>query len=492
MSAHTTPPAAPAADTPTVRAAVPALGAGAAGGWRRLLTAIAPTATGAHGLEGPWLPAGATAAIPAGALIVAVDHHPGPPRWDITALRATTPSDDSSDGDGVLIEAAHFSRRSPLGRREITALRRLLAPGAHQHTARLLTAPNRKPGRCRHCDRPVATGQGLVRYTPTGSVLLCAACPDRPRQLLANLTAGRCAVCSGWVAARTGTAHLVHDRYQPAHHTCPDQVLPGPPLRADAWCKECRTPVKAGTGYWQRGPHHAPGTCPTPADGLPRWVVPVPARQAAAWHEGQIRRIHHTPRPGEPLLPEGLPGGRILAESGHMSVLAHVLALRTTRRGRTLALVRAATWPEAVPQLAAEVELALAARPDGATFLARAVIERICGDRGWVAEITGHDPRYGLSRTFLRPQSDYDQADARGHRGIFDAWTLRPRRVYELSRPIGPARSDWRRVRRTWGPDARVTNEERAFVRVNADGDIIEITREEVEAWLSTALEWMS
>ncbi|ATM24664.1 hypothetical protein SMD44_p10165 (plasmid) [Streptomyces alboflavus] len=175
-----------------------------------------------------------------------------------------------------------------------------------------------------------------------------------------------------------------------------------------------------------------------------------------------------------------------------MTVLARILDLRTTRRGRTLALVRPATWSEAVPLLAEETELALAARPDGGTFLARAVIERVCGDTGWVAEITGHDARHGLARTFLRPQTDYDQAEAHGHHGVLDAWTLRPRRVYELSRPVGPAPKNWRSIRRSLGLRARVTAEQRAFVRVDAEGDIIEITRQEVEAWLGVALEWMS
>lgn len=174
-----------------------------------------------------------------------------------------------------------------------------------------------------------------------------------------------------------------------------------------------------------------------------------------------------------------------------MTVLAHVVDTRTTG-GATLALVRAATWLEAAPLLAAELDQALATRPDSGTFLARQVVERIYGDRGWVAEITGQDPRHGLTREFLRPQTDYDEADARGHHGVLDAWTLRPRRVYEVSRPLGPPAKNWRAVRTRLGRGARVTAEHRAFVRVTAEGDIVEITEKEVQAWLAAALEWMS
>ncbi|MGX8910258.1 hypothetical protein ACR820_34415 [Streptomyces netropsis] len=57
-------------------------------------------------------------------------------------------------------------------------------------------------------------------------------------------------------------------------------------------------------------------------------------------------------------------------------------------------------------------------------------------------------PRQGLACQFLRPQTDYDNADACGHTGVLDAWALRPRRVYEVSRPVGPPAKNWREIRR--------------------------------------------
>ncbi|MCQ1577188.1 hypothetical protein [Streptomyces parvus] len=472
------------AAAPSVPADIPATAPGTVSGWRLVVTAVPARARAVRDLDGLWLAPGALVALPDGALVLAIDVHDAPRRWTITALRA------APDG---LEEAGRWERRSPLGPREINVLHALLAGDAASHTVRVLAEPNRAPAACRACDRTLPAGQGLAYRTPAGHVTTCRACPLPLFGV--NPDAGRCVRCSGWVTAGEGLlapAPGAPGRYRPVHRACPDQPLPGPPLRTATWCLECRTTVPAGTGYWDRGPHHAPGHCALPADGLPRWSVRVPARESTDWAPGQVRRIRHTPAVGEPALPEGLPGGRILADNGHMTVLAHVLDTRTTGASFTLALVRAATWIEAAPLLAAELDQALATRPDGGTFLARQVVERICGDRGWVAEITGHDPRHGLTREFLHPQTDYDQADAHGHRGVLDAWTLRPRRVYEVSRPLGPPAKDWRAVRRRLGRRARVTAEHRAFVRVTAEGDIVEITEEEVQVWLAVALEWMS
>ncbi|MET9779076.1 hypothetical protein ABZ023_33320 [Streptomyces sp. NPDC006367] len=469
---------------PSVPADIPGPAPGAMSGWRLMITAISTRARVVRDLDGMWLTPGARTVLSDGALVLAVDIHDAPRRWTITALRVTP--------DGTE-EAGRWQRRSPLGPREINALRALLAGDAAGHMVRVLAEPNPAPAVCRACGQALPTGQGLAHRTPAGHVTTCRPCPVPPFGV--NPDAGRCADCSGWVSAGEGLlapAPGAPGRYRPVHRACPDQPLPGPPLRAATWCLECRTTIPAGTGYWDHGPHHTPGHCALPVDGLPRWSVRVPARESTDWMPGQVRRIQHTPAAGEPALPEGLPGGRILADTGHMTVLTHVLDTRTTRNGATLALVRAATWMEAAPLLAAELDQALATRPDGGTFLARAVVERICGDRGWVAEITGHDPRHGLARKFLRPQTDYDQADAHGHRGVLDAWTLRPRRVYEVSRPLGPPAKDWRSVRSRLGRRARVTAEHRAFVRVTAEGDIVEITEKEVQAWLAAALEWMS
>lgn len=85
----------------------------------------------------------------------------------------------------------------------------------------------------------------------------------------------------------------------------------------------------------------------------------------------------------------------------------------------------------------------------------------------WVAEITGADPRYGLARQFLKPKIDHTHANSAGTRGVYACYTLESGRVYEV------------RAWRSW------RTEDRYFCRVSDDGDIIRITRDEVDAWLS-------
>jgi hypothetical protein len=83
----------------------------------------------------------------------------------------------------------------------------------------------------------------------------------------------------------------------------------------------------------------------------------------------------------------------------------------------------------------------------------------------WVARITGHSLEYGLAREFLRPRRDYKDANSVGSRGIRLCYLL-PEGVYEVH-----AWETWQRERRY-------------FVRSQA-GRITEISREEVETWLT-------
>lgn len=92
--------------------------------------------------------------------------------------------------------------------------------------------------------------------------------------------------------------------------------------------------------------------------------------------------------------------------------------------------------------------------------------------RPWVARIARRlHPRYGIDRQFLRPMTDYRGARRtmqREMRGVVLEWLLEEGSVYEIhdyDRKDKPARR---------------------FVRVRA-GEIVEIEREEVIRWISTA-----
>lgn len=87
--------------------------------------------------------------------------------------------------------------------------------------------------------------------------------------------------------------------------------------------------------------------------------------------------------------------------------------------------------------------------------------------RPWVALITGIDAQYGLSRTFLRGQIDYSQANKIGSRGVYLYYALKPG-LYEVNE-----RTSWTKV-------------QRYFIRV-VDGyeKYEEVSREEVLQYLN-------
>lgn len=61
----------------------------------------------------------------------------------------------------------------------------------------------------------------------------------------------------------------------------------------------------------------------------------------------------------------------------------------------------------------------------------------------WVAEITGPDEKYGLSRVFLKGKIDYSKSNGKGSRGIFAEYILSPGKIYEVK-----SQETWRRCRR--------------------------------------------
>lgn len=90
-------------------------------------------------------------------------------------------------------------------------------------------------------------------------------------------------------------------------------------------------------------------------------------------------------------------------------------------------------------------------------------------NRPWVAEITGVSLKYRYARTFLRGKADYKGSNSKGTRGVWMWWTLESGHIYEAK-----YRTSWNR----W---------EHRFLTVTDDGDIKDLTEEEVWEWLKKA-----
>jgi hypothetical protein len=86
-------------------------------------------------------------------------------------------------------------------------------------------------------------------------------------------------------------------------------------------------------------------------------------------------------------------------------------------------------------------------------------------ERPWVARIWGRDSRFGYRREFIESQTDYAVSNGNGSRGVELCYFLLPG-WYEVQERVSWSR--WRRY----------------FVRAEA-GQLVEATREELDAWLS-------
>lgn len=82
---------------------------------------------------------------------------------------------------------------------------------------------------------------------------------------------------------------------------------------------------------------------------------------------------------------------------------------------------------------------------------------------GWVAEITGYDPKYKYQRKFIKCKKDYSKANMRGSRGLYAEYILESGRIYEVKSQVS-----WKRF-------------ERYFCQVTNEGDVKRITIEEVD-----------
>lgn len=51
-------------------------------------------------------------------------------------------------------------------------------------------------------------------------------------------------------------------------------------------------------------------------------------------------------------------------------------------------------------------------------------LEKIGGQKPWIARITGVDPKYGLAREFVRAQVDYSRSNKPGTRGVYYSFDL--------------------------------------------------------------------
>lgn len=455
----------PALSAPEVAAVViPAEPAGATRSWRRMVTSIDPAKDGAYALQGCWLRPGVAYDMPVGAIVVTCDQVGD--RRDIRMWQVAV---------GGLVEIKAWSQKAPLGPRVVGYVaRRLPAPAATASATALEHMPNRWDSWCAACHVPVPAGTGaVVQVDGRNRVLHTKACP--PRRPRPNRYPGRCRTCRAWV--EEGAGLMVPDLGLLHAGDCP--VTPVYPAnRHPGWCADCGGFMAAGDGIYQdRAARHP--VCPPRTVTCPTWRI---RRDHGPYRVGQTLRQRIAPRPGEMPVPSSAPGFRVIDDRWAEAVVT-VVETVDAAAPYPQARVRAATWEEAETTLVAELRRALDVRPVARGFRAvwqaerigpsakRAVNPRLAFP--WLAEITGRTGQAGYRRTFLEPMKDYRDTNNAGSRGIRYCWTLTVNRVYQAQYP-----TSWSTVHR-------------AFLRATPEGDVVEITAEEVETWLNVASEWM-
>lgn len=91
------------------------------------------------------------------------------------------------------------------------------------------------------------------------------------------------------------------------------------------------------------------------------------------------------------------------------------------------------------------------------------------GRRPWVARIASMSHGGSLTRLFVDPNKDYREANKNGDRGVYCTFVLRSGNVYEVHELL-----NW-------------TKRRRYFCAVEANGDVKEITLEDVARRLSSS-----
>lgn len=468
---------------------VPGEAPGATRSWRRMVTGVDPSYGSAYGLSGPWLAAGVAHGFPPGAVVIAVDRVNR--EWTVRMMRVT---------DVELVDEKVWTLKTPLGKRVLDYMARRLAPDAAEHRAvRLEPESNPWEGQCRNCRNTVPAQEGHYRrgHGVTHKLGECPPPPPPPDQVRPNRRGEPCLLCGGWVEAYSARALLLShpivddegtilQRYQATHDTCPPDPVPGPANRRPGWCRTCRRVTHPGEGYWHEDAlRHK--KCPQAAGG-DTWIVRL-AREARVGETVECRvdlrggygqswqgldyRVWR--RPDNPPVPLSTPGFRYYSPT-YVGIIGVVI----DTIGRQ-ALVRAASRGEAHQLLAARAAHVVVPAPGqparwGVEVIqarSRHMIARMGRMRTWCAELTGRDPDYGFSRKFLRADFDYSEANSTGSRGVMAWWTLHASRVYEA------------RYWEAWKRQVTV------FLRVE-DGLVVEMTRQEAEAWLAQAATWIA
>jgi hypothetical protein len=451
---------------------IPEEPAGAVRCWRKLVTAVQPGGRDAYALAGAWLDADKAYELPEGAAVIACDRFPENTEVVLYQVHA-----------GVLDTVKAWPLKAPLGKRVTDFTARRLAKDAAGHKAvPLEELANLYDGRCAHCRQAVHALTGVRWRDRDGEHTAhrkgeCPPPPPPPPRVEPNMYGGACLWCGGWVEPETGAAVLgeaaepgQRGRYRAVHREpCPADPLPGPLNSRDGWCSECCGIVPARAGCWLLQPDgtrqlHCHPRCPGPGPDGPGWVV----RTESAHSAGEVIAARADLRNGGPAVQAGVPGYRALDDHGlYIQFCGVITAVIRGRYGKWETQVRAASWEEAAPLLAAEAEAALIAAPHPPGYRGAWHAEIIGPHRPWLARLDGHDPDYGFRREFLRPKEDWLDANRKGTRGVQCWWTLALNEVYEAC---------WRL---TWN------DERRGFLRVTPGGDVVTITREEAEAWLS-------
>ncbi|MFK0047954.1 hypothetical protein ACIQU4_28475 [Streptomyces sp. NPDC090741] len=146
---------------------IPAMEPGSVKPWRKLLRALDESKRGAMSCEGDWLEAGASYALPAGAVVVLCDPLPEGGRKRVRIWRV------ESDGTPKVERDSTLSSASAFGASVRGTLRQILEQhpvrvGAVRQLTPAPARPNERNDSCSRCHQPVAAREGILARSPRG------------------------------------------------------------------------------------------------------------------------------------------------------------------------------------------------------------------------------------------------------------------------------------------------------------------------------------